>query len=342
MGRAFARMTLLGPFRALGAFPQQFPAHGLLRNGSRRAKLRGNMEAWMSNRIDPALRAVAERFSAGKTIEMTKQAMPAIRAATSKAREALVGRYADQVENTDLGAVRKFMPREGLDSSAVIIYVHGGGWANCDTVTHGAVMCDLAYLTGYEVLGPEYPLAPEAPYPAGLDHVVRLVEETRASRPNVRIVLAGDSAGANLALGVAAKMRDAGKGDVISRLLLWYGCYRATSQTPSHEAYGADEYGLSTKAMETYWDWYLDGQDAPYGDLTGLDVVGLPPAWLCEAEFDCLASDTRWLAGEYAKAGIDHAYDFFAGVNHGFNHFSQFYGPSLRSLELAAHFLKRP
>lgn len=296
----------------------------------------------MTTGIDPALSEIATRFSARPTGDESKEAMPAIRKANSEARLALKGRYADAVENTDLGTLRRFVPREGLDRSAVIIYVHGGGWINCDTITHQSIMCDLSYLTGHEVLGPEYPLAPEAPYPAGLDHIVKLIEDTHAARPNVRIYLGGDSAGANLSLGVAAKLRDEGKGDIISALFLWYGCFRKLFDTPAHKAYGSPEYGLTTAMMERCWDWYLDGQDAPYGDLTGLDVTGLPPAWLCEAEFDCLASDTRWLAGLYAEAGIDLAYDFFPAVNHGFNHFGEFYAPALRSIERAAYFLKRP
>ncbi|WP_417271627.1 alpha/beta hydrolase fold domain-containing protein [Celeribacter sp.] len=299
----------------------------------------------MTKRIDPTLVDIAARFSTPSFIVESKAEMPAIREAATQARRGLVGRHAADVDVADLGDVRRFTPKSGLDRSTVIIYVHGGGWVNCDTITHGAIMTDLAYLTGHEVLGPEYPLAPEAPYPAGLDHVVALVEQTRAARSNVNIVLAGDSAGANLSLAVAARLRDMGKGGAVSALLLWYGCYRATFETWSHAAFGGGDYGLTTEAMQRCWDWYLDGQDAaaaPYGDLSALDVTGLPPAWMCEAELDCLAADTRWLAGLYTAAGIDHSYDLFEDVNHGFNHFGQFYSPSLRSVERAAHFLKRP
>ncbi|ALI55337.1 alpha/beta hydrolase fold domain-containing protein [Celeribacter marinus] len=298
----------------------------------------------MTKRTDPALLEIAARFSTQSFIDESKTAMPAIRKAATEARRGLVGRHAADVEVAQVGAMRRFTPKTGLDRSCVIIYVHGGGWVNCDSITHGAVMTDLAYLTGHEVLGPDYPLAPEHPYPAGLDHVMDLVAKTRAARPDVKLVLAGDSAGANLALAVAAKLRDTGQGGAVLALLLWYGCFRAKFDTRSHAEFGSGEFGLTTEAMRHCWDWYLDGQDsvaAPYGDLGALDVTGLPPAWMCEAELDCLADDTRWLAALYAEAGIDHSYDLFTGVNHGFNHFGQFYSPSLRSIERAAHFLKR-
>ncbi|GAA3867962.1 alpha/beta hydrolase fold domain-containing protein [Celeribacter arenosi] len=296
----------------------------------------------MTKLPDPALTSVAERFSAKTFIEDSKERMPDIRKAATEARRGLLGRHADIVTVTELDDRRLFMPDANSNPSTVVIYVHGGGWVNCDTFTHGAVMVDLAHLTGCEIIGPEYPLAPEDPYPAGLDHIVALVEDVAAARKGARIVLGGDSAGANLSVGAAAKLRDAGKDDLISDLLLWYGCFRKAFDTRSHRAYGGDEYGLTTEAMQRCWDWYLDGADAPYGDLSGIDVTGLPPAWFCEAELDCLADDSRWLAALYADAGIDHAYDFFADVNHGFNHFGQFYEPSYRSLASAAHFLNRP
>lgn len=293
-----------------------------------------------TKRPDPALLEISQRFSAQNLVAEVKEDMPMIRAASRKAREGLVGRYADQVQVMDLGVLRRFVPQKA-DRSAVIIYVHGGGWVNGDTVTHGGIMTDLAALTGYEVLGPDYPLAPENPYPAGLDAIMALIDDTLAAKPQAKIILGGDSAGANLALAAALRLRDAGRGDVIKAMLLWYGCYRRQSDTMSHKAFGAGDHGLTTEAMERMWDWYIaDNTDPKYGDLTGADLHDLPPAYLCEAELDCLASDTKWLTAGLAEAGVPLSYTQFADVPHGFIHFGQFYGPSLNALEQAAHFLK--
>ncbi|MBU2865371.1 alpha/beta hydrolase fold domain-containing protein [Pacificibacter marinus] len=293
-----------------------------------------------SKRPDPALLETSQRFSAPNLVGDAKEDMPMIRKAARKARAGLVGRLKDQVEVMDIGALRRFLPKS-VDRSAVIIYAHGGGWVTGDTITHGGLMTDLAALTGYEVLGPEYPLAPEHPYPAGLDHLMQLIDDTIRTKPHAKIILAGDSAGANLALGAALRLRDDGRGDVISALLLWYGCYRRLFDTTSHKAFGAGDHGLTTEAMARMWDWYLgDHSDPKYGDLSKSKLHDLPPAYLCEAELDCLASDTKWLAGELAQAGVRYTYIQVKDVPHGFAHFGQFYAPSFNALEQAAHFLK--
>ncbi len=291
--------------------------------------------------IDPKLLEVAERFSAPRIVQ-TKDNMPEVRAAARASRVDLVGRHADSVTVTEDGPLRIYTPAD-QDSSGLILYVHGGGWVNCDTVTHGAIMCDLAALSGYQVIGPDYPLAPESPYPAGLDMLVDLTRKLREDHPDAKLIVGGDSAGANLALALALRLRDEGDQDMISALLLWYGCYRHDFDTPSHKAYGNGDYGLATANMEQVWDWYLgDHPDPVYGDLSAADVAGLPPCYLAEAELDCLASDTRWLADKLMAAGIPHSYMLHEGVNHGFIHFGQFYPPSYAALESAAGFVKAP
>ena len=296
----------------------------------------------MTRQIDPELVQIAARYAAPPTEDKTAAGLPASRAASHAARVNLHGAYVDEVTMHVEDGLRRFVPNKGADPAGVVVYIHGGGWITCDTVTHMSIMEDLAALTGYEVIGPEYPLAPEEPYPAAHNHLMAFVEDVAATHPNAKLYVGGDSAGANLSLGVAAHLRDAGKGDLIAGLFLWYGCYRREFTTPAHQAYGGGEFGLTTESMRQAWAWYLQDQPAPYGELSGLDVTGLPPAWLCEAELDCLASDTRWLAGKYAQAGIDHAYDFFAEVNHGFNHYGADYPPALQSIARAAHFIKRP
>ncbi|MGR3659924.1 MAG: alpha/beta hydrolase fold domain-containing protein [Paracoccaceae bacterium] len=296
----------------------------------------------MSKLPDPALLEIAARFSHGP-VEQTRENMDEVRALARAARSKLVGRHADAVTNTLVGNLRRFVPKANMDRSKIIVFVHGGGWINCDTVTHGAIMSDLAYLSGHEVLGPEYPLAPENPYPVGLNAVCDLVGELVASRPNVRIILAGDSAGANLALAAALRLRDEGRGGSLAALLLWYGCYRPLFDTESHVAYGGGAHGLSSDSMRQCWDWYLGDHATPvYGDLTEADMAGLPPCYLGEAELDCLADDTKWLAGLLTRAGVRHSYEQCPGVNHGFVHFGQFYAPSFDALKSAAHFLKTP
>nr|WP_321444450.1 alpha/beta hydrolase [uncultured Cohaesibacter sp.] len=252
----------------------------------------------------------------------------------------LIGRHHDTVavEDNPLATIYR-SSQSAVRADEIILYIHGGGWCKCDLVTHGSILTDLAGLSGRAVYGLTYPLAPEAPYPQAIDKLFAQIEAI-AKANSAKLVLAGDSAGANLALALALRARDEGKEWPISALLLWYGCYRYTFDTSSHLAYGDGSNGLATAGMKQMWDDYIAGQtDLRYADLSDADMAGLPPAYLCEAECDCLADDTRWLAGRLVDAGVAHHYDPVPSVIHGFIHFSAHYDASYRSLKRATDFL---
>ena len=195
-----------------------------------------------------------------------------------------------------------YVPSNGSESDVSVLYIHGGGWCVCDQITHRSVMTDLAALSGLRLYGLSYPLAPENPYPAAFDVLCeKIVRFTETS--GHRIVLAGDSAGANLALATALHFRDKGGKVPIDALLLWYGCYRYRFDTRSHRLYGDGSNGLATDVMRQMWGDYLaQGADTSYADLTEADMSGLPPSYICEAECDCLADDTRWLASRFVES----------------------------------------
>ena len=288
---------------------------------------------------DKILLEIADRFSY-KTDPQGAEPWADIRRKNREIRQTLFGKYADVVALSDTDQGRQFSPNRLKDGpTRVIIYVHGGGWCNCDLVTHASIMTDLAAVTGHEVFGVNYPLAPENPYPAALDVICAMVEAVYR-QSQCEIILAGDSAGANLALATALRLRDEQSSIPISALLLWYGCYRRMFETRSHLAFGDGSCGLTTDAMKQFWDHYVPEHiDPVYADLSGFDMSGLPPCYLCEAECDCLTDDTRWLAGKLMEAGVPHFHDTYKGAVHGFLHFSGHYAPSLRTLEMAAGFL---
>jgi acetyl esterase len=109
--------------------------------------------------------------------------------------------------------IKVFVP-EGA-GSGILLVVHGGGWANGSTETHERVMRLLALSSKAAVVGLNYRLAPENPYPAGLDDVVALFRALQATPSTFGlaagpIVVTGDSAGANLA--ICATLREQAEG----------------------------------------------------------------------------------------------------------------------------------
>ena len=144
-----------------------------------------------------------------------------------------------------------------------IVYLHGGGWVYGNLASHARLARMLAITTGTRVLYVDYRLAPENPYPAALDDAVAawrwcVAESARNARLQGPLAIAGDSAGANLAL--AAMLREI---EVERRIpdvaLLFYGVYSADLDSPSYQRF-AEGYGLNRAAMATLWDMYAPGE----------------------------------------------------------------------------------
>ncbi|OGN90471.1 MAG: hypothetical protein A2Y88_03000 [Chloroflexi bacterium RBG_13_48_10] len=93
-----------------------------------------------------------------------------------------------------------------------LLYIHGGAWFMGSTRTHRGFVSNLAYASGIRVLSINYRLAPEYPFPAGLEDCITAYEWLLnfGISPN-KIVVAGDSAGGNLTLALLVALREAGK-----------------------------------------------------------------------------------------------------------------------------------
>jgi len=196
------------------------------------------------------------------------------------------------------------------DPRGSLLYVHGGGWFACDVDTHDRMLRILARSSGLTVFAFDYRLSPEHPYPAALEDTRaawRWLRENGPARgvPTGRIAVAGDSAGANLALALAIGERDAGR-EGPAGLALLYGCFAPGIETESQRRYGGGAYGLSTARMAWYWRNYLGpAAEVPSPLATPLhaDLRGLPPTFVGVAELDILADENRLLAERLAGSG---------------------------------------
>lgn len=102
-----------------------------------------------------------------------------------------------------------FSPAEGPSSPSVVLFIHGGSFIYGSVHTHREMIARVALATGGRVLGYDYRLAPEHPFPAGADDALAAYRALRErGLPASRIVIAGDSAGGNLALVTAMTVDD--------------------------------------------------------------------------------------------------------------------------------------
>lgn len=208
----------------------------------------------------------------------------------------------------------------------LIVFLHGGGFVFCDLETHDGFCRAMARHTGAVVVSVDYRLAPEHPAPAAAEDAYDALcwAADRADDLGVdpaRIVVAGDSAGGNLAAVVALLARDRG-GPAIAGQALLYPVIDPACDTPSFDTYADGPYNTRV-AMEWYWRQYLgESNELPEPSYLvapgrAADHRGLPPAVISVAGADPLRSEGERYGDLLAAAGVPVVRRTYPGLFHG-------------------------
>ncbi|HET9501163.1 MAG TPA: alpha/beta hydrolase [Marmoricola sp.] len=223
-------------------------------------------------------------------------------------------------------AARLYVPTARLadDAAPTLLFLHGGGWVHGDLESHDGACRHLAEHSGVQVLAVDYRLAPEHPFPAGVDDAVAayrwLVEHPeRVNADPARLAVGGDSAGGNLSALVAlAAARD---NLPLAFQLLVYPATDFTATTASRRLF-ADGFFLTAEAIEHYTAWYLPDEAArkdPRASVLFADVPpGTAPALVVTAGFDPLRDEGEAYAARLADEGVPVETLRCAGLIHGF------------------------
>ena len=211
---------------------------------------------------------------------------------------------------------------EGDAPQPLVAYLHGGGWMLGSIESFDTVVRALANAAGAIVVSVGYRLAPEAPYPAGLEDCLCAVRWLAANAAELgadpeRLAIAGDSAGGNLATVVARRLR----GEVPLRMqALIYPVTDAGCNTASYREFGED-HGLTAASMQRFWNLYLDGSDGLDPDASPLraeDLAGSPPTFVLTAGFDPLRDEGEAYCEALRDAGVEAECRRYDGAIHGF------------------------
>jgi len=205
-----------------------------------------------------------------------------------------------------------------------LLYFFGGGWVLGTIDTADGVCRSLANSCGALVVVPGYRLAPEHPFPAAIDDcyaAVRWVAEhaDEIGADPARLAVGGDSAGGNLAAGVALRARADGPA-LVGQLLV----YPNTDQLADDESMRAadDPFLFNRRSVAWYRDHYLaDSADAASplaSPLRAESLAGLPPALVITAEYDPLRDQGEAYARRLADEGVQAELSRYPGMAHGF------------------------
>ncbi|WP_447767692.1 alpha/beta hydrolase [Pseudomonas kilonensis] len=219
-------------------------------------------------------------------------------------------------------AVRAYHPRGAAPPAGwpCLLYLHGGGWVVGDLDSHDFICMELAAALGALVVAVDYRLAPEHPFPAGLDDCLAVWRHLAAAPfaidPRRRLVV-GDSAGGNLATALCLALRDAGQ--VLPRAqVLIYPALGGSAALPSRREC-ADAPLLSSHDLDSYHALYL-GDVAPSPcamPLLAEHLDGLPPALIAVAQWDPLRDDGVLYSERLNAAGVAAVLYMGEGLVHG-------------------------
>ena len=236
---------------------------------------------------------------------------------------------------------RHYAPDHG-QAAPLTVYFHGGGFVIGDLDTHDEPCRMLCHYAGVHVLSVEYRLAPEHPFPAGLEDAAAALAWAQANAATLgadpsRVSIGGDSAGANLS-AVVSCLTSRGKPPLAQ--LLIYPPTDGTTPRRSYELFGEGFY-LSTKDRVAFGRHYLAtvprSGDARQSPLLASDLSNLPPALVITAGFDILRDEGEAYAQALASAGTVTRTRKYPGLGHGFVHMTGICPAARRAVVDIAH-----
>lgn len=200
--------------------------------------------------------------------------------------------------------VRLYFP-ERRPLPYVLLYFHGGGFVYGSIEDADPVCRKLANHLGFVVASIEYRLAPEHPFPKPL-HDCYDALCWAANRFKEGVIVAGESAGGNLAAACAMMARDQ-KGPSVAAQLLFYPAIKANVEKSPYER-SQDRSFITEKAMKYFWSAYLHSPEDyrnPYASLDqAKEYLGLPQAFIVTAEHDPLHEEGELYAQLLQEAHV--------------------------------------
>lgn len=222
-------------------------------------------------------------------------------------------------------AVRLYHPQAGSPIPG-LIYFHGGGWIFGDLESHDAIAAEIAAAAGVAVVAVDYRLAPEHRFPAAFEDAWAAVRALSRLAPAWGIdpdhlAVGGDSAGGDLAAGVARQARDHPAGPAIAAQILIYPAL-GLELAQGEGALAPSAPCLTREDLRFYRDAYF-GEDFTVGDVRAAPLLatgdaGLPATYIAAAAHDPLLNDSCVYARRLRSAGVPVELHISRGLVHGF------------------------
>jgi acetyl esterase len=244
--------------------------------------------------------------------------------------------------------VRIYYPSKSslTQATPIMLFIHGGGFMYGSIEEYDMAVKKLAKITGNIVVSLDYRLAPEHPFPAALNDVEAVKDWILENMiflgaKGKKIILIGDSAGANLATVLALKSRDEMKDHILCQILYYPPTTFVESEFPSRLHFFRDErreYFISEEFVMESKANYISGsfpEDYPYLSPLEADLSGsIAPLLIFTAEIDPIRDDGKFYFEKLNLAGQDVRYIEYEGILHGFFNFYMIFKEGLESMKI--------
>jgi acetyl esterase len=257
-------------------------------------------------------------------IEEAKKGTPISKLSPQEGRKVLEKVQSIKVQNPDVqvedkmieGEIRLKVVRPSAEKkiTPALLFIHGGGWVLGSFKTHEHLCKTLSHLTQSTLIFVDYPLSPEARFPAALEQAVRTLKylSEKPQEFNIdpsRLAIVGDSVGGNMSIA-ATLLNKERNGPKIKAEVLFYPVTSSDMNTASYEQF-ADGPWLTRASMEYFWAAYEKDPEARRSYLlsplnaTEEQLKDFPPTLLITDENDVLRDEGEEFARKLTKAGVD-------------------------------------
>jgi acetyl esterase len=281
-----------------------------------------------------------------------RAARAAMRSSVFRAHDEPIGKSEDrriQGPDGEIG-LRIYTPMNAAEGLLPgLVFFHGGGFVLGDLDTHDGLCRALCNESGCRVISVDYRLAPEHPFPAGVEDsyaATRWVADNAASLgiDAARLAVGGDSAGGTLATVVAQIARQGDGPRLVFQLLIYPVAQLGSDSETVSMREKARGYFLERESMDWFTRCYAPDSkhrgDPRLSPLACTDLSGLPPAYVVTAGFDPLHDEGRDYAEALDRAGVPVTYVDYPGMIHGFFSFRGYIPKAREALAAAAAALR--
>ena len=241
------------------------------------------------------------------------------------------------------GVPAEWISAPGADKDRILVYLHGGGYVIGSVRTHRVLMSRISRASGARVLGLDYRLSPENPFPAPLQDTMAAYKWLLANGADPKkIVIGGDSAGGGLTVSALVSMRYLGEPMAAGGVCIspW------TELEPKAESYdtnAAVDPSVSRERVQGLMEHFIGDKDprAPLASPLFADLNGLPPLLVQVGSIEVVLDDSTRLAQRAEAAGIDVKLEVWDDMPHVWHQFAPILSDAQKAIDRVGEFIKK-